>query len=90
MTISLGLINFNALINSFVGALISEQAPAAIDKAFRLYQLPQGIFSVAVATVLKQRLVQGEHPLDVLRLNICPCQVSEARAAHLVQAGGAR
>jgi putative peptidoglycan lipid II flippase len=52
VTISLGLINFNALINSFVGALVSEEAPAAIDKAFRLYQLPQGIFSVAVATVL--------------------------------------
>jgi putative peptidoglycan lipid II flippase len=52
VTISLGLINFNALINSFFGALLSEQAPAAIDKAFRLYQLPQGIFSVAIATVL--------------------------------------
>jgi putative peptidoglycan lipid II flippase len=52
VTISLGLINFNALINSFFGAQISEEAPAAIDKAFRLYQLPQGIFSVAVATVL--------------------------------------
>lgn len=52
VTISLGLINFNALINSFFGGLISEQAPAAIDKAFRLYQLPQGIFSVAIATVL--------------------------------------
>ncbi|MFL5896872.1 MAG: murein biosynthesis integral membrane protein MurJ [Solirubrobacterales bacterium] len=52
VTISLGLINFNALINSFFGGLLSEQAPAAIDKAFRLYQLPQGIFSVAVATVL--------------------------------------
>jgi len=38
-------------INSCFGALISEEAPAAIDKAFRLYQLPQGIFSVAVATV---------------------------------------
>jgi putative peptidoglycan lipid II flippase len=52
VTISLGLINFNALLNSFFGGLISEEAPAAIDKAFRLYQLPQGIFSVAVATVL--------------------------------------
>ena len=28
------------------------QAPAAIDKAFRIYMLPQGIFSVAVTTVL--------------------------------------
>jgi putative peptidoglycan lipid II flippase len=52
VTISLGLINFNLLINSFFGSFVSEQAPAAIDKAFRIYQLPQGIFSVAIATVL--------------------------------------
>jgi len=52
VTISLGLINFNLVINSFFGSLVSEQAPAAIDKAFRIYQLPQGIFSVAIATVL--------------------------------------
>ena len=52
VTISLGLINFNLLISSFFGSLVSDQAPAAIDKAFRIYQLPQGIFSVAIATVL--------------------------------------
>ena len=52
VTISLGLINFNLVINSFFGSLVSDQAPAAIDKAFRIYQLPQGIFSVAIATVL--------------------------------------
>jgi putative peptidoglycan lipid II flippase len=52
VTISLGLINFNLLINSLFGSLVSEQSPAAIDKAFRIYQLPQGIFSVAIATVL--------------------------------------
>ena len=57
VTISLGLINFNVVINSFFGTLISdpvisERAPAAIDKAFRVYMLPQGVFSVAVATVL--------------------------------------
>ena len=52
VTISLGLINFNQLINSFFGSLVSDEAPAAIDKAFRIYQLPQGIFSVAIATVL--------------------------------------
>ncbi|MGV1048731.1 MAG: murein biosynthesis integral membrane protein MurJ [Solirubrobacterales bacterium] len=72
VTISLGLINFNALINSFFGALISEEAPAAIDKAFRLYQLPQGIFSVAVATVLFPALARfanaGE--LDNLRATL--------------------
>jgi putative peptidoglycan lipid II flippase len=52
VTISLGLINFNLLINSFFGSFVSEQAPAAMDKAFRIYQLPQGVFSVAIATVL--------------------------------------
>ncbi|HWN73998.1 MAG TPA: murein biosynthesis integral membrane protein MurJ, partial [Solirubrobacterales bacterium] len=52
VTISLGLINFNLLINSFFASFVSHQAPAAIDKAFRIYQLPQGIFSVAIATVL--------------------------------------
>lgn len=50
--LSLGLINFNLIINSFFGSLVSVQAPAGIDKAFRVYQLPQGIFSVAIATVL--------------------------------------
>ena len=52
VTISLGLINFNMLINSLFGSLVSDESPAAIDKAFRVYQLPQGIFSVAIATVL--------------------------------------
>uniref|UniRef100_UPI003567EA5F lipid II flippase MurJ n=1 Tax=Paraconexibacter sp. TaxID=2949640 RepID=UPI003567EA5F len=52
VTIGLGLINFNLLINSVLGALVSEQAPRAIDAAFRIYMLPQGMFSVAVATVL--------------------------------------
>ncbi|MDQ3631103.1 MAG: murein biosynthesis integral membrane protein MurJ, partial [Actinomycetota bacterium] len=52
VTIGLGIINFDLLINSIIGALISEQTPAAIDAAFRVYMLPQGMFSVAVATVL--------------------------------------
>jgi peptidoglycan biosynthesis protein MviN/MurJ (putative lipid II flippase) len=50
--VGLGLINFNLVINSSVGTLVSDEAPAAIDKAFRIYMLPQGIFSVAIATVL--------------------------------------
>jgi putative peptidoglycan lipid II flippase len=65
VTISLGLINFNMLINSLFGSLVSDQSPAAIDKAFRIYQLPQGIFSVAIATVLFPTLARfaarGEH-----------------------------
>ncbi|HVW17735.1 MAG TPA: murein biosynthesis integral membrane protein MurJ [Solirubrobacteraceae bacterium] len=52
VTIGLGIINFDLLINSTLGSLISDQAPRAIDAAFRIYMLPQGMFSVAVATVL--------------------------------------
>jgi putative peptidoglycan lipid II flippase len=52
VTIALGLINVSLLINSVFGTLVSDQAPAAIDKAFRIYQLPQGLFSIAVATIL--------------------------------------
>jgi len=52
VTIALGLINLSLLINSVFGTLVSEQAPAAIDKAFRIYQLPQGLFSIAIATIL--------------------------------------
>src|SRR5215213_5201044 len=52
VSLGLGLINVSLLINSTIGFLVSEQAPAAIDAAFRIYMLPQGMFSVAVATVL--------------------------------------
>jgi putative peptidoglycan lipid II flippase len=52
VSIGIGLINVNLLINTTIGTLISREVPAAIDKAFRIYMLPQGIFSVAVATVL--------------------------------------
>ena len=54
VTLGLGLINVNALVDqAFASRLIDpEIAPTAIDKAFRVYMLPQGMFSVAIATVL--------------------------------------
>ncbi len=52
VTIGLGVINFDLLINSSLGSLVSDEAPRAIDAAFRIYMLPQGMFSVALATVL--------------------------------------
>ncbi len=52
VTLALGLINLSLLINSVFGTLVSPEAPAAIDKAFRIYQLPQGLFSIAIATIL--------------------------------------
>jgi putative peptidoglycan lipid II flippase len=54
VTLAIGLINFNAVVGTlFASRLIDPNvAPAAIDAAFRIYMLPQGMFSVAVATVL--------------------------------------
>ncbi len=50
--LSLGVINFNSFIDTVVATLISIPAPAIIDKAFRLFLVPQGIFAVAIGTVL--------------------------------------
>jgi putative peptidoglycan lipid II flippase len=54
IALGLGLINFNLLVDIFFAARFvdPELAPASIDAAFRIYMLPQGIFSVAIATVL--------------------------------------
>jgi putative peptidoglycan lipid II flippase len=52
ITLSLGLINFNLFINATLGSTVSDAVPRAIDAAFRLYMLPQGMFSVAIATVV--------------------------------------
>jgi putative peptidoglycan lipid II flippase len=50
--LGLGIVNLDQLINAAFGSLVNEEAPSAINNAFRIYMLPQGIFSVAVATVL--------------------------------------
>jgi len=58
--LGLGLINVNAVIGTIVASKLidPELAPSAIDKAFRVYMLPQGMFSVAVATVLYPSLAR--------------------------------
>jgi putative peptidoglycan lipid II flippase len=52
VSFGLGLINIDLVLNSTIGSRVSDAAPRAIDAAFRIYMLPQGMFSVAVATVL--------------------------------------
>ena len=58
VSVGLGLININLLLNTSIGSLVSNQVPRAIDAAFRIYMLPQGMFSVAVATVLFPQLAR--------------------------------
>jgi putative peptidoglycan lipid II flippase len=54
VTVGLGLINFNQYIATQFATAIGngDYAPRAIEAAFRIYMLPQGMFSVAVAAVL--------------------------------------
>ena len=42
VSVGLGLINIDLVLNSMIGSLVSDEAPAAIDKAFRIYMLPAG------------------------------------------------
>src|SRR5262245_54672703 len=67
ITIGLGLINFNAVVDTFFAARLIDRfhAPSAINAAFRLYMLPQGVFSVAVATVLFPTLARFASRGDV-------------------------
>jgi putative peptidoglycan lipid II flippase len=64
VTVSIGIINLDAFINVELGSLVSGHAPAAINDAFRLYMLPQGVFSVAVATVLFPTLARMANNRD--------------------------
>lgn len=52
VSLGLGLININASVDNVFAGLVSADAVSSIDKAFRLYILPQGVFSVAISTVL--------------------------------------
>ena len=74
VTLTLGLINVNAVIDTlFASRLIDpDLAPAAINAAFRLYMLPQGMFSVAVATVLFPALARlaARDDLDGFRATV--------------------
>ena len=54
VTLGLGLINVNAVIDQvFASRLVDAVlAPTAIQKSFLVYMLPQGVFAVAITTVL--------------------------------------
>jgi putative peptidoglycan lipid II flippase len=70
VTLTIGLVNVNFLVDTlFASRLLDpELAPAAIDKAFRLYMLPQGVFAVAVTTVLFPALARLAAREDVAGL----------------------
>jgi putative peptidoglycan lipid II flippase len=65
VTLSIGIVNLDIFINAGFGSLVSSHAPSAINNAFRIYMLPQGVFSVAVATVLFPTLSRLANRRDV-------------------------
>ncbi|MGB9184699.1 MAG: murein biosynthesis integral membrane protein MurJ [Solirubrobacteraceae bacterium] len=70
VTMSIGVINLDIFLNAELGTLVSVHAPIAINDAFRIYMLPQGIFSVAVATVLfptLSRMASARNPTGMRR-----------------------
>jgi putative peptidoglycan lipid II flippase len=71
-TVGLGIINIDSFLNTALGGLVSDQAPRAIDAAFRIYMLPQGMFSVALATVLFPALsrLAARHDVDGMRTTL--------------------
>jgi putative peptidoglycan lipid II flippase len=52
VSIGLGLININLTVDLLVGAHSSQHTTSDLNFAFRLFMLPQGLFSVAVSAVL--------------------------------------
>jgi len=68
VTMSIGIVNLDIFLNAGFGSLVSSNAPAAINDAFRIYMLPQGIFSVAVATVLFPTLSRLAARRDAVRM----------------------
>jgi putative peptidoglycan lipid II flippase len=70
VTMSVGIINLDAFLNAELGTLVSRHAPIAINDAFRLYMLPQGVFSVAVTTVVfpsLSRMANARDPAGMRR-----------------------
>src|SRR4051812_46660517 len=84
-----GVINISLLINTAVGSKVSDQAPRAIDAAFRIYQLPQGVFAIALATVLFPTLSRFAARADVDRLRASAANGVRQLALLLIPAAAA-
>jgi putative peptidoglycan lipid II flippase len=71
VSLGLGLINVNLTLDTLIATYHSGSAAADLGFAFRLFMLPQGLFSVAVSTVLFPELARaaaGRDMADVSRI----------------------
>lgn len=68
VALGLGLANVNLTVSTYIATYVDPTyAPRAIDAAFRVYMLPQGIFSVAVSTVMFPSLARAVAARDFTR-----------------------
>ena len=68
VALGLGLANVNLTVSTYIATYVDPAyAPRAIDAAFRVYMLPQGIFSVAVSTVMFPSLARAVAAGDLAR-----------------------
>jgi putative peptidoglycan lipid II flippase len=71
VSLGLGLINVNLTLDTVIATHHSGSAAGDLGYAFRLFMLPQGLFSVAVSTVLFPELARaaaGRDLADVSRI----------------------
>lgn len=52
VSISLGLINLNGVVDVQFASFLGQGGVAAMNYAFRIYQMPEALFAIAVGTVL--------------------------------------
>jgi putative peptidoglycan lipid II flippase len=52
VSLSLGLINLNGVVDIQFASFLGEGGVAAMNYAFRLYQLPEALFAITIGTVL--------------------------------------
>ncbi len=72
VSVSLGLINLNGVVDVQFASFLGTGGVAAMTFAFRLYQLPEALFAIAVGTVLFPTLskIAARNDTDTFRSTI--------------------
>lgn len=72
VSLSLGLINLNALVDVQFASYLGEGGVAAMNYAFRLYNMPEALFAVAIGTVLFPTLskLAAKDDIDTFRYTV--------------------
>jgi putative peptidoglycan lipid II flippase len=69
VSLGLGLINVNLTLDTVIATHHSDSAAGDLGFAFRLFMLPQGLFSVAVSTVLFPELARAAGGRDLVEVS---------------------